>query len=314
MPPRQRRSAILRQPAAAARLTSGSINAAASCLAAEQRVEPVVGVHELDLVERHAGGLQHLDRGIEGAGVPGHGDRHDCADRRASAIVRILAHHDGAGAHRGVEPDDLAPARAAARARSRPIRTPDRPRARRPGAAIPSSGRQNPSRVRPRPWDCPRDTRPSSPVGFEEALLDRDPPRPVMGIAVALQADGTGMGTGRSLFCSGAASIQDGDARHKGLRLRVYAWVRLRPTCNAAGKFAVRSARLPSAARGLIIAYGELKWNFPWLRLSVVSFAGSRSSRSGLATAARRSSASIAILSASIVQGRSDAASRAAWP
>ncbi len=31
-------------------------------------------------------------------------------------------------------------------------------------------------------------------LGGEEALLDRDPPGPVMGVAVALQADGTGHG------------------------------------------------------------------------------------------------------------------------
>ena len=45
-------------------------------LAGQQGIESVVGVHQLDLVERHAGGLHDLDRSVEGAGMPGHGDRH----------------------------------------------------------------------------------------------------------------------------------------------------------------------------------------------------------------------------------------------
>src|SRR5207253_4234663 len=64
------------------------------------------GMHELELVEWHARGLQHLDRGVESAGVPGHCNRH-VAQLGETRNARILAHHDGAGTRGGVQPDDF---------------------------------------------------------------------------------------------------------------------------------------------------------------------------------------------------------------
>src|SRR5262252_7715481 len=45
-------------------------------LSAQQSLEPVIGMHELDLGKRNPGGFERLDRGIEGAGMPGYRDRH----------------------------------------------------------------------------------------------------------------------------------------------------------------------------------------------------------------------------------------------
>src|SRR6476646_3666997 len=62
---------------------------------------------ELDLAKCHAGGFHHLNRGIERARVPSDRDWH-IAQVGKRPDLRILSHHDGARAHGGVEPDDLA--------------------------------------------------------------------------------------------------------------------------------------------------------------------------------------------------------------
>src|SRR6516164_5871012 len=75
MPPRQRRSQSLRAPAERAadqRFHQGR----GFRLSAQQSLEPVIGMHELDLGKRNPGGFERLDRGIEGAGMPGYRDRH----------------------------------------------------------------------------------------------------------------------------------------------------------------------------------------------------------------------------------------------
>src|SRR3954471_14210849 len=64
-------------------------------------------MHQLDFLERHAGGLENFDRGIESSRVPGDRDLlvsqlHHVADRG------VAPHHEGAGADGGVEADDLA--------------------------------------------------------------------------------------------------------------------------------------------------------------------------------------------------------------
>jgi hypothetical protein len=58
----------------------------------------------------------------------------------------------------------------------------------------------------------------------------------------------------------------------------------------------------------------RIKWNFPWLRLSVVSFAGFEIEP----IRARDGSAALICIDCDLIginrSGRSDAASRAAWP
>src|SRR5262249_3179668 len=157
-------------------------------LTAEQRREPVVGVHELDLGERHARRLQRLDGGIEGAGMPGDRD-HDVAQFPKRTNGGVLAHHDGAGAHRGVEADDFS--------LSQGLHALDRaPFAYRidlEGALLqlrflPALGKiLHPSG---RPFGIVLVVFDGEPFGGEEALLDGDAPGTVVGIAVALQADG----------------------------------------------------------------------------------------------------------------------------
>src|SRR5262245_41695810 len=69
----------------------------------------------------------------------------------------------------------------------------------------------------------------------EEALLDRDPPGAVMGIAVALQADGTGHGA--SLFLIGAKHSACPGKVGTGFPTRACAKIKERMSRKSANRF-----------------------------------------------------------------------------
>ena len=66
-------------------------------------------MHELDLGEGHAGCFQRFDGCIESTGMPSDRDRH-VAQLAERLDCGLLAYHQRAGAHRGVQPNDLATA------------------------------------------------------------------------------------------------------------------------------------------------------------------------------------------------------------
>src|SRR5262249_40634207 len=160
--------------------------------AAEKGVEPVGRVFELDLGERDAGRFHGFDRGVERARMPGDRDRH-VAQIGKGANARILPHHDRAGTHCGVEPDDLALAQ--------PLHALDRApftygvdfeRAVLKLGLLPTTSKILHTALGAFGIVLVIDD--VEALFGEEALLDRDPPGTVVGIAVALKTDGAGHG------------------------------------------------------------------------------------------------------------------------
>ena len=143
---------------------------------------------ELDLGERDAGRFHGFDRGVERARMPSDRDRH-VAQFSQGVNARILPHHDRAGTHRGVEPDDLALAQ--------PLHALDRA-----PFAYGVDFERAVLKLRLLPTMSKILDTALGAFGIvlviddveaffgEEALLDRDPPGTVMGIAVALETDG----------------------------------------------------------------------------------------------------------------------------
>ena len=143
---------------------------------------------QLDRIEGYARGFQHFDRGVKRAGVPGDGDR-NIAQLGGGRDLGLFAHHQCAGAHRGIEPDDLAAAkRLHALDRAPFAHRIDFQRALLELRFLPAlreilypSGRA---------LGVVLEILDVKSLGGEETLFDRDPPGPIMGVAVALQSDG----------------------------------------------------------------------------------------------------------------------------
>ena len=161
-------------------------------MAAEQSFQPVGRVFELDLAKWHAGGFHHLNRGIERARVPSDRDWH-IAQVGKRPDVRILSHHDGARAHGGVEPDDLALAQLLHALDRAPFaHRVDFERTLLKLALLPALREI----LHPAfgPLGIVLVIGDVEPFVGEEALLERHPPGTVVGVAVTLQPDGAGHG------------------------------------------------------------------------------------------------------------------------